>query len=226
LDRSASAKEDWEEDLARAHADVLVEDAQLDVLNYPEFSEAMFQLVDTWCEHVDSMELFVMFLRSLFEHITVYDRTAKAFRYKSMNQIRSLADRLDSQREVHLSNHNQQEALRLARREESQARRGVVSTNKWKGKAGVMRTSLQISLMGGSQGLGGSVEMQRDGSMLAAAEVKPFAKNKLRAAMRMGAFKGLGQGQAWQPPADWGTALLRSPPDMIGWNCPYVASQF
>lgn len=48
-EEAASAREDWEEDLARAHADVIVEEARLQALNYQEFSDAIFQLVDVWC---------------------------------------------------------------------------------------------------------------------------------------------------------------------------------
>lgn len=137
-----------------------------------------------------------MFLRSLFHNIAVLDRTAGVFRYKPMKSIRSLADRLDSERDAHLNNHAKQEELRLARREEAQAQRGVVASNKWRSN-GVLRTSLQFSMMSGDKGLKGSVEMMRNGSMPPAAELQTFGKSKIRAALALGAFKGLEQGQVW-----------------------------
>ena len=45
-----------------------------------EFFDALFQLVDVWCEQSESMELFVVFLQRLFENIAEYDPISQTFR--------------------------------------------------------------------------------------------------------------------------------------------------
>lgn len=98
------AEADWKEDIERAHHGLGgLPDVTLDSLSKPEFCDALFQLVDVWCEHVDAMDLFVEFLKTVFGSISYFDREQKCFRYKKMGQIKSLHELLEDMRSMTLA---------------------------------------------------------------------------------------------------------------------------
>lgn len=110
------AEEDWKEDVMRAHHGMGgLPCVSLDSLTKAEFSDAIFQLVDVWCEHVDAMDLFVEFLKTVFGSISVFNREQKCFRYKAIGQIKSLHARLEDIRSVTLTQFEHDEKEREAR---------------------------------------------------------------------------------------------------------------
>ena len=123
---------------------------QVEKLTKAEFSEALFQLVDVWCEHVEAMELFAEFLKTVFQSITSFDRQDKCHRYKPMNQIRSLHDILEDIRSVTLQQHEMDEAAREQRRGELHAARGVRRAGGARTRGSVVRSSLLISTVLGT----------------------------------------------------------------------------
>ena len=68
---------------------------QVEKLTKAEFSEALFQLVDVWCEHVEAMELFAEFLKTVFQSITSFDRQGKCHRKKNAGSCRK--EQMDTQ---------------------------------------------------------------------------------------------------------------------------------
>lgn len=97
------AQADWKEDVERAHRGLGgLPCVTLDSLTKSEFSDAMLQLVDVWCEHIEAMDLFIQFLKTVFGSISYFHREQKCFRYKKMGQIRSLYHRLEDIRNVTL----------------------------------------------------------------------------------------------------------------------------
>ena len=155
---------------------------QVEKLTKAEFSEALFQLVDVWCEHVEAMELFAEFLKTVFQSITSFDRQDKCHRYKPMNQIRSLHDILEDIRSVTLQQHEMDEATREQRRGELHASRGVRRAGGARTRGSVVRSSLLISTVLGnkSQGLQGSTTLETDGSSTGGGDLRD-AKDSLRA---------------------------------------------
>ena len=98
------AEADWKEDIERAHHGLGgLPDVTLDSLSKLEFCDALFRLVDVWCEHVDAMDLFVEFLKTVFGSISYFDREQKCFRYKKMGQIKSLHELLEDMRSMTLA---------------------------------------------------------------------------------------------------------------------------
>ena len=171
------AKVDWAEDVERAHhgaggqgegrsghhhtnADVMA-----DALTKAEFCDALFQLVDVWCEHVDAMELFVEFLKALFGSISVFNRDQKCFRYKAIGQIKSMATRLEDIRLVTMEQFALDEQVREVKREEIHAKRGVESDGKHRLKGKIIRSSMLISVVGAKdKGLMDETTFQTDDS--------------------------------------------------------------
>ena len=189
--------EDWEEDLARAHAaDEFDED--MNFLRMHEFKDALFQLVDVWCEHVDSMELFVQFLEMLFENMAELDRKTQSWRYKNMSKISSRCDDLERIRDIELIHFEESEKQRMEARNEAQ-KKAIQPARNWK------KVRQLAGSMIGAFGHG-SVEAaaQYGGSQVAvtAKEIADVGRSKVRAAMKMGLFQKMAA-MEFRPPPEW-----------------------
>jgi hypothetical protein len=195
------ATADWKEDLERAHhGSGGLPDISLDSLSKTEFCDAIFQLVDVWCDHVDAMDLFVEFLKTVFSSISYLDREQKCFRYKKMGQIKSLHDRLEDIRGVTLAQFKVDEAARqekcvatsqcslslrakllviahtrwnrlLVRRKEIHAERGVQSKAGSRLHGKVLRSSVLIGMAGKHAGMLGSTSLHTDDTPVASGDM-------------------------------------------------------
>lgn len=91
----AAAKEDWQADLNRHNKGG-------HTMNHEQFSNALFELVDVWCEGAPSMLMYVEFLRMVYLNVTLLGRKKGHLqpkrKMKKVEDVSCLSNQLDSMR--------------------------------------------------------------------------------------------------------------------------------
>ena len=101
----AIAEGDWQDDLNRHNVGG-------NTLNHGQFTNALFELVDTWCEAAPSMLMYIEFLRMVFLNVTLLGRKKGEMHIRKVRKIKDmscLATTLQTMKESHTELYNVEE---------------------------------------------------------------------------------------------------------------------
>ena len=148
------AKEDWQADLNRQNKGG-------NNMDHEQFSNALFELVDVWCQNAPSMLMYIEFLRMVFLNVSVMTRKKghlepKA-KFKKVEDISCLEQQLESMRDSYTARYAEDEARAAKDREllAQHADIGVVSSelyvdsstgNRWLNAKALTKSALKAGI--------------------------------------------------------------------------------